>query len=89
MQQFNTFCEKIRGIHQSLIDVSIATAPNKSEDHQIEILEDDDTEVIVDDIHVVDLPLLSIESNLGVDIKCPSTVGDGIHRGSKFSLKIV
>lgn len=63
----------------------MATGSNKSEDHQIEILEDDDTEISLEDMQSDGLPLLSIESNLGADIESPPAVGDSVHRGSKFS----
>lgn len=79
LNQFNQFCEKIRGIHQNLIEVSCVSG-NVSKgfdfEEQTEVLEDEEVEEnesieTIDD--TVQLPLLSIESDMGEE-------GDGFDR---------
>lgn len=65
LNQFNQFCEKIKGIHQNLIEVSCTSGSGKGIDFEEELLEDeieeiDSLESVVDNT----LPMLSIESDL-------------------------
>lgn len=70
LNQFNQFCEKIRTIHQNLIEVTRVPTPGKG------MVFEEHTEVFVDDVEETDplnaidedklaLPMLSIESDLG------------------------
>lgn len=67
ISQFSQFCEKIRGIHQNLIEVSSAGIL-KIEEHDLttEVLEDEIEEYIpMGEIEEKDVAMLSIESDLG------------------------
>lgn len=64
MNDFGQFCEKIKGIHQNLIEVSCATGTIKYE--HTEILDVDDIEqedILTEAFDETSIPMLSIESN--------------------------
>lgn len=65
LNNFSQFCEKIRGIHHNLVEVSCATGSKQYEEHT-EILEEViEEDISTEDVYVKDIPLLSIESDLG------------------------
>lgn len=82
LDQFSQFCDKIRGIHQNLIEVSCTTSTNKYEDHSdiaTEVLEDEIEEHIpMEEIDEKEVTMLAIESDLGDE-------GDGFVRRGKHS----
>lgn len=66
ISSFSTFCEKIRGIHQNLIEVSCGSGLNKYEEHT-EVLEDEIEEHIpMEEIDEGQIPKLEID-HLGDD----------------------
>lgn len=67
LNDFGQFCEKIRGIHQNLVEVSCASSINKYGENT-ETLDDEMEEHIPMEESDPKMPLLSIESDLGDDI---------------------
>ena len=70
LNDFGQFCERIRGIHGNLVEVtstSLATGINKLDESE-ELLEEDEIEeqISTEETDIV-LPMLSIESDLGDD----------------------
>lgn len=82
LNNFGQFCEKIRGIHQNLIEVSDATGIGKYEENDEELLDDVEEHISTEEQDEVNLPLLSIESDLGDD-------GDTLTRGCELNFDFI
>lgn len=70
LNDFGQFCERIRGIHGNLVEVtstSMAAGINKLDESE-EVLEDEIEEQISAEETDIALPMLSIESDLGDDV---------------------
>ncbi|XP_055307187.1 zinc finger protein 12-like [Sitodiplosis mosellana] len=81
LDDFGQFCEKIRGIHGNLVEVTCATGINKL-DEGADILEDEIEEHISTEETNIQLPMLAIESDLGDD-------GDPLARRLMMTPKVI
>lgn len=64
LHQFGQYCEKIRGIHQNLVEETGAVFINKFDEHT-EILEDEEGENAVEEYeYQKSVPILAIDADL-------------------------
>lgn len=67
LNNFGQFCEKIKGIHQNLIEVSCVTGVHKY-DENTEIPDDEiEQHITTEEIDVTSMPIFSIESSYESD----------------------
>lgn len=77
LNNFGQFCEKIKGIHQNLIEVSCARGVHKYNEEQMEILDDEiEQHITTEEIDVTNMPIFSIDANFEDDTETFARIGE-------------